>query len=500
MNLRPAAAGLVLLMGFMPPLAHAQTPETPQYPLPSQDDFDPQGRNGTVLGSGARALGMGGAFLARADDATAASWNPAGLSYLRRPELSVAGAHSSFDRFDVGPRQDDRSRGASPDFASLAYPISFGSASGAVQVSFQRAVSLDFTRSIQRPGVPPTNETPVIPALDSHYRSVGGFDTLSLGTGIRVSSKVRLGFTYNRWFNHFSLETARDLTRGDALANTSVQFTKLSLKGWNVNLGAIYSPIEAVNVGAVVKTSYNASGKLFRTRLDSGFGTTGATTRQTKIRPLDEETQAADDPLAGPVQLHWPLAVGLGVSWRPYGRLTVALDFTRTYWSGSEIDNYFLLRRGGGDNNNEGNNPNDLDYGLIRDPVTGKRGLPLPYPNLDLVGTSLQQDSQQLRAGIEYVFLVGQLRLPLRAGYFRDGQNFPATVIRNDDANRSVRSFTEAPTFSGVTFGFGVVAGNTLFDVAHIYEEGRHIGNSGAVRTGSHRTLVSVIFRFGTPR
>ena len=32
---------------------------------------------------------MGNAFIAVSDDGTAASWNPAGLSQLRRPELSV---------------------------------------------------------------------------------------------------------------------------------------------------------------------------------------------------------------------------------------------------------------------------------------------------------------------------------------------------------------------------------------------------------------------------
>ena len=42
-----------------------------------------------VVGSGARALGMGGAFIAIADDATAASWNPGGLTQLERPEMSL---------------------------------------------------------------------------------------------------------------------------------------------------------------------------------------------------------------------------------------------------------------------------------------------------------------------------------------------------------------------------------------------------------------------------
>jgi len=44
------------------------------------------------VGSGARALGMGGAFIAVADDATAASWNPGGLMQLDKPEGSIVGA------------------------------------------------------------------------------------------------------------------------------------------------------------------------------------------------------------------------------------------------------------------------------------------------------------------------------------------------------------------------------------------------------------------------
>ena len=45
------------------------------------------------VGSGARAQGMGGAFIAVADDATAASWNPAGLVQVERPEVSLVGAY-----------------------------------------------------------------------------------------------------------------------------------------------------------------------------------------------------------------------------------------------------------------------------------------------------------------------------------------------------------------------------------------------------------------------
>ncbi|MGA1863612.1 MAG: hypothetical protein ACMUHX_00970 [bacterium] len=50
-------------------------------------DMDMQATPNPV-GSGARAMGMGGAFIGVADDATAASWNPAGLLQLRQPEIS----------------------------------------------------------------------------------------------------------------------------------------------------------------------------------------------------------------------------------------------------------------------------------------------------------------------------------------------------------------------------------------------------------------------------
>lgn len=52
------------------------------------------------VGAGARALGMGGAFIAVSDDATAGYWNPAGLVYLERK--SVLYMHSEEQHSQVG--------------------------------------------------------------------------------------------------------------------------------------------------------------------------------------------------------------------------------------------------------------------------------------------------------------------------------------------------------------------------------------------------------------
>ena len=57
---------------------------------------------------GARSLGMGGAFTARSDDATAVYANPAGLIQLSRPEVSIEGRRwGFFNRFLAGGTQLD---------------------------------------------------------------------------------------------------------------------------------------------------------------------------------------------------------------------------------------------------------------------------------------------------------------------------------------------------------------------------------------------------------
>ena len=63
--------------------------------------------NFNFIGSGARARSMGGAFIGVADDATAMSWNPAGLAKLDKAEASVVGLYvdykvsSDLDGFDA---------------------------------------------------------------------------------------------------------------------------------------------------------------------------------------------------------------------------------------------------------------------------------------------------------------------------------------------------------------------------------------------------------------
>src|SRR4051794_31323551 len=81
---------------------------------------------------GARSLGMGGAFLGLADDASAAEANPAGLTILRKPEISIEGRNYQeqqvFSTSGTFPKIDRTafshySQRVDVTFASIVYPI-----------------------------------------------------------------------------------------------------------------------------------------------------------------------------------------------------------------------------------------------------------------------------------------------------------------------------------------------------------------------------------------
>src|SRR5574341_883362 len=108
----------------------------------------------TPTGSGARAAGMANAFIAISDDGTAASWNPAGLAQLRKPELSVVSTTVDDSSVAAGFRTRDELasfstarasyRNSYIDFASLAVPVTLWGKPITFQGSWRRLYSLDY--------------------------------------------------------------------------------------------------------------------------------------------------------------------------------------------------------------------------------------------------------------------------------------------------------------------------------------------------------------------
>ena len=424
----------------------AQEP-SPDPPRLFQDELDLQASLNVVQGSGARALGMGGAFLARADDATAASWNPAGLSYLRLPEVSFVWLHNNLntqarDAENHLVTRDERT-GSAPDFVALALPYSLGRASGSGQISYQRVISFTSHRTItdrlRDPGQVEVERTRTVD-------SSGGFDVIALGTGLKLSRTLRAGFTVNHWFNGY-----RQVVVSDQRDIPTRQNANFDLSGWNYHVGLMWSPWESLNLGAVVKTGFMADVSLARSRVDKFPD--GGTTNNGLFR---------DD-----LRLKLPGAMGLGASWRPKSNLTVSLDFTHTNWSDGLIFNFFTLKKA------EQNQPPPAPR--------GRTFFQLPYPTLN---DPEQNDTKQVRVGIEYVILRSRLKWPVRAGYFTDEQFFRAEG-------------GSAPTFEGFTLGAGVIVSRLLFDVAYVYETGNYVSLLGDVHNSvkSHRIYASLIYR-----
>jgi hypothetical protein len=440
---------LLALALCAPVAARAQTPTpTPTPPLPifAPDEKDFEGLTSLAP------FGMGGAFLARADDATAASWNPAGLSYLRRPELSLVGARNSFDRGPADDFANDTFQGYTPDFLAAAYPVESGFVSGAVQVSYQRVFSFQGDRLL---------------LTDRVFTSGtdGGYDVLAGAAGFRVARGLRVGGTFNRWRNGYSQFRRRSALPGGRGATE--QDIDYEMSGWNVNLGLIWSPVESLNIGLVGKTPVNADLRLTRKRTDY-FSVVVA-----------PEATTSNGPVGDQATLKLPGAIGVGASWRPRSALTLSADYTRTFWSDGRIRNFFTL-------------PATVPGQSPPEAVTYEE---LPYPTLDDVEVVAgvpeprQFDTEQFRFGVEYVVLGTRIKVPLRAGVFTDRQYFASGT-------------GEPPVFLGFSVGAGLILGPVLFDVAFVREQNTYADpepiNAGArVTSVFQRVFVSLIYRHG---
>ena len=107
----------------------------------------------TPVGSGARAAGMADAFVAVADDATAASWNPAGLVQLESPEFSWVGSFNAitedFKADSSHPEFPSSHEDSSLDvnFLSFVYPLPFLIAGRNATISLSYQQKFDLSRN-----------------------------------------------------------------------------------------------------------------------------------------------------------------------------------------------------------------------------------------------------------------------------------------------------------------------------------------------------------------
>jgi long-chain fatty acid transport protein len=380
------------------------------------------------VGSGARALGMGGAFIAVADDATAASWNPGGLIQLETPEVSLVGAtfyRSEDNTFGTNPEACGRENvsGMDINYFSLAYPFKLFNHNMIVSLNYQHLY--DFTREWDFPlsqSIPVLSLSRVI-----DYQQTGGLYALGLAYGVQISPTLSFGFTLNFWedwlgdneWKQKTKERGSGIFVGFPFKYRASSYDRFSFKGFNANLGLLWNATPRLTVGAVFKTPFTADLK-HKHRANSLISFPSG------ILP----DVAASDIFCVDEKLDMPMSYGIGFAYRFSDEFTMSADVYRTEWQD------FVLKNSTGEK---------------KSPISG-----LPISESDI------EPTHQVRIGAEYLLIKPKYTIPLRAGVFYD----PAPAEGDPD------------DFLGFSLGSGIAYGRYIFDIAYQYRFGHDVGKS----------------------
>ena len=278
-----------------------------------------------IGGAGARAMGMGGAFSAIADDATAVYFNPGGLAQLKRPEVTAVGYYS----WQQNTSEFNRGTGAAPEsgmgnfnlnFASLVLPLNPGGRNIIVAGSGHLMIDSYLGGSFSETGFPgPTGK---IGADASEQEQTGGTYAFSGFAAYELSSNVSLGLG-GSWL----MGRVEKVENGSFVADDG-SYTELR-----------YSEVKNEISGG----KQLAGGILVKLPPHWKFGTTVKSAATVDIETTQywrwEETPGGvteSRPPMGPAQQDYPLNVLSGIAYRPNDSLTLACDYHFFQWSETE--------------------------------------------------------------------------------------------------------------------------------------------------------------------
>src|SRR5437867_1296527 len=329
----------------------------------------------TRSGSGARAAGMANAFIAVSDDGSAASWNPAGLGQLRKPEVSVVSTTSGINLRAEGFRtRDDLSAFTTArssyqstylDFASLAVPVTLWGKPVTFQGAWRRLYTLDYREVISLNREPLAPAAPPPARIDANSDVLGSVDLVSMAGAVKLTPRLALGGSFNLWRGYWTQDGSVTETplAGPGLAEFLTSSGTNRVRGDNVSLGLMLTyPRWSV-------------GLLHQLPVRSSLKSTAAFTRSGAAAP---PIPAFDG------TLRFPNAFGAGGAWRPATRWTVALDLSWDNWRDA----------------------------AVKSPETGEINV---FDNLPKNLTSTR-DTLSVNAGAEHLFSGDGFVVPLRFG------------------------------------------------------------------------------------
>lgn len=406
------------------------------------------------VGSGARALGMGGAFIAVADDATAASWNPGGLIQLERPEISAVGAYfhrTENNHFGTNPEANgpESVSDISLNYLSAAYPFVLFDHNMIVSVNYQHL--FDFNREWNF-ALKSNEEAGYEKKSFIDIDQSGSLYALGLAYSVQVLPTLSLGFTLNFWedalyenqWKKSYHEVFSEISRWGVFYDVENSISDhISFNGFNFNLGILWQATDKLTVGAVFKSPFTADLRVGSVYYFAVSYPENPDANMTLSRFSKEDQE-----------LDMPMSYGIGIAYRFSDEFTVSADIYRTDW-----DDFVLT-------DSEGRKTSPIS------------GLSTEASDID--------PTYQVRLGAEYLFVRQKYAIPLRGGLFYD----PAPAERNPD------------DYFGFTLGSGIIFNRFSFDVAYQYRFGRDVGGSILMKRyfsqdiDEHTLYSSVIFYF----
>lgn len=396
------------------------------------------------VGSGARAMGQGNAFIAVADDATAASWNPGGLTQLERPECSFAVEYLS-GRAHLESRQQPEMQGSSGialqdlNYLSVVYPFHPGRN---LVLSLNYLKLYRFDRDLATP-VYAVGEG-ISSEYHYHLSQRGSLAVIAPAIAIEVTERLSLGLTVNLWNDDLTGASEFTTTQrergtihyyGDRVYDSLLENRYTVRRGYSAVLGALYRLSPEWTLGAVAKPPFTLD---LENTWSFRYGRNG-------MAPQFAETE--ED-----AELEFPWVLGVGAAWRPSDALTLSGDVTWANWSQYNLRSY-------------------ADF----NPITNQRE-----------DAGRCRDTTTCRLGAEYLLIYPAYIVPLRAGLGYD----PGPSVDKTD------------TFYTASLGTGLQWSRYALDVA--YEARWGHGVNSALYPGwgvaenvlSHRVLASLIVYF----
>ncbi len=279
-----------------------------------------------MTGTHARALGMGGAHIAVADDASAMTWNPAGLVHVKRIELATTLSNDDREIETTWFGTADQTGEEETQLAGLQLLYPFPTYRGSLVFGFGmdrlKNFNLDYRRSGRDEDVTLFEGPGLI--RDSHNRE-GKLTAWSGAIGWDISPRFSAGLSIS-YMTGSILDEQNFLVRDvDNIDETyiSVQdnyLLDLDISGYSAMGGILYQASPRIRLGAIAGTPRVLEFERFEQYQARDFLDNGTEDFESESNILMDET------------ITFPWFVGFGASWSARG-LMLAGDVRYTDWS-----------------------------------------------------------------------------------------------------------------------------------------------------------------------